>query len=145
MGGGVDVKFWTLKRRKGLSKSNKCEHERNNWMPPPWKGVFHQEDQKICQKLQHLFKANLIFLVNTATPDQYNNPWPCPVLLRVIICSPVSFCSWPTEPTLRKHSCTIIQIGRCTQANTETMFANYLHLQTEQLLEECQKVLRKTK
>ena len=127
---------------KGLPKSSKYKQERHfvhlvvvkslNACLPPWKGFYHRENQKIHQKLQHLFKASLILLANTATPGQYTNPPPCPVSLRVITCRPVAFCSSPIEPTLWKHSCNIIQIGRCTSANARAIkFANYLHLQTE--------------
>ena len=113
---------------------------------PSWKGFYHREDQKIHQKLQHLFKASLILLANTATPGQYTNPRPCPVSLRVVTCRPVAFCSLPIEPTLWKHSCNMIQIGRCTSANARAMkFANYLHLQTKQLLKHIRSFLEKTK
>ena len=113
---------------------------------PPWKGVYHWENQNIHQKLQHMFKPSLILLANTATPGQYTNSWPCPVSLRVITCGPVAFCSSPIESTLRKHSCNIIQIGRCTLGNAWAMkFANYLHLQMEQLLKHIRSLLEKTK
>ena len=66
----------------------------NHWMPPPWKRVYYWENQKIHQKLQHLFKVSLIVLANTATPGQYTNSWPCQVSFRVITRRPVAFCSW---------------------------------------------------
>ena len=102
---------------------------------PPWKGVYHRENQKI----QHLFKASVILLANTATPYKYTNFWPCLVLLRVITRRSVAFYSWPI-------SCNIIQIGRCASANARAMkFANYLHLQTDQLLKHIRSFLGKTK
>ena len=102
---------------------------------PPWKGVYHRENQKI----QHLFKASVILLANTATPYKYTNFWPCLVLLRVITRRSVAFYSSPI-------SCNIIQIGRCASANARAMkFANYLHLQTGQLLKHIRSFLGKTK
>ena len=53
--------------------------------------VYHQQNQNIHQKFQHLFKANLILLANTPTPGQYTDSWPYPVLVRVTTCWPVIF------------------------------------------------------
>ena len=88
---------------KGLPRLNKRTKEGfcsvgdsdNHWMLPPGKGVYYRENQKNHQKLQHLLKARLILLANTATSGQYTNSWPCPVSLRVITRRPVALCSWP--------------------------------------------------
>ena len=123
---------WTGKgyRNWTSSKRRNCGH-----LKIMWRGVYHRGNQKIYQKFQHLFKANLILLANAPTPGQCTDSWPCPASRRVATCRPIAFCSWSTEPTSRKHSCNNIQIGRFTPANAQAMkFANYLHLQTEQLL-----------
>ena len=123
---------WTGKgyRNWTSSKRRNCGH-----LKIMWRGVYHRGNQKIYQKFQQLFKANLILLANAPTPGQCTDSWPCPASRRVATCRPIAFCSWSTEPTSRKHSCNNIQIGRFTPANAQAMkFANYLHLQTEQLL-----------
>ena len=51
--------------------------------PSPMKSVYHQENQKIQQKFQHLFKANLILLANTPTCGSYTDSWPYQVSLRL--------------------------------------------------------------
>ena len=133
---------------KGLPKLNKCEQEKNfvhlvivkSLNVPSLTKRLPSRKSRDSSKLQHLHKANLILLA------KYTNTWPCPVSLRVITHRPVAFCSWPTEPTLTKHSCNIIGRWRCTPANAQAMkFTNYLYLHKEQLLEACQKLLKKNK
>ena len=52
--------------------------------------------------------------------------------------------SWPTGLTLRTCTCNNVQLRRFTPTNAQKIkHANYLHLQTEQLLEKCQQCLRK--
>ena len=106
--------------RKGLPILNKCKQDEfwsfdDNMIiecpcPPSQKGVYHQENQKIHQKFQLLFKANLILLANMPTPNHYTDSWPCLVLLKVTTCRPVAFCNLPTQPTQKKHSCNNIKI-----------------------------------
>ena len=120
--------------RKRLPKLNKFEKEELRSFKDNVKRCLPSGKSK-DQKFQHLFKANLILLANAPTPGQCTDSWPCPASRRVATCRPIAFCSWSTEPTSRKHSCNNIQIGRFTPANAQAMkFANYLHLQTEQLL-----------
>ena len=109
----VDVKFWTL---DGQEKANNIEQVQtrkkfesfgDNVMiecpsPHPWKVVYYWKNQKIYQKFQHLFKADLILLANISTPSQYSDSCPSPILLRVMTCRLLAFCSWLTESTLRK-------------------------------------------
>ena len=113
-------------------------------MPSSMKRCLRSRKSKDSSKTSASFKASLILLANTATPGLYINSWPCPVSLRCTTRRPVAFCSSPNEPTLRKHSCNIIQIGRCTSTNARAMkFANYLCLQKEQLLKHIRSFLWK--
>ena len=59
--------------------------------PPLWKSVYHQENQKIQQKFQQLFKANLILLANTPTSRLYTDSSPCQVSLTVTTHRPLTF------------------------------------------------------
>ena len=91
--------------------------------------IGKSKDQEIHRRFQYLFKANLIILTNTSTPGQYTNSSPYTVSL---------------IGQLPQYN--NIQIGRCTPANAQAMKSvNYLHLQTEQLLEACKKLLRENK
>ena len=102
-------------------------------LPSPMERCLLSEKSKDSSKVSASFKDNLILLNNTSTPGQYTNSWLSSVSLRVATRRPLAFCSWPTEPTLRKSSCNNIQIGSA-QAKKP---ANYLYFQTEQLLEAC--------
>ena len=140
MGGGIDVKFRTFDGRERVTKIEEvrtreefCSFGDSEIIECPLLTKrLPSRKSRDSSKLQHLHKANLILLA------KYTNTWPCPVSLRVITHRPVAFCSWPTEPTLTKHSCNIIGRWRCTPANAQAMkFTNYLYLHKEQLLEAC--------
>ena len=59
-------------------------------LPKSKKGVYYEENQKFHQMFEHLFKANLILLVNTLTLGQYTDSSPYTVSLRVITCRSVA-------------------------------------------------------
>ena len=92
-------------------------------MPPPHphEKVFTIRKTKSHRKFLHLFKAILILMANRPFPGQQAGSWPCPVPLRLTTSRSVAFCSWPTEPTLRKHSCNNIQIRRSVWANAKNI------------------------
>ena len=82
-------KFWTFNRQEKATKIEQVPTREEFWSLgdnkivecPPGKGVYCQENQKIHQKFQHLFKANLVLLANTPIPGQNMDSWPCPVSL----------------------------------------------------------------
>ena len=101
---------WTGKgyRNWTSSKSRNCGH-----LKIMWRGVYHRGNQKIYQKFQHLFKANLILLANAPTPGQCTDSWPCPASRRVATCRPIAFCSWSTESfIILGHHCVAILLAK---------------------------------
>ena len=100
VGGGAIVNFGTFDGQEGATKIKQVWTREEFWSlddkvtiecPSPMKCLYHQENQKIHQKFQHLLKVNPILLANSWTSGQYTNSWPSPVSLRVTTHRPVTF------------------------------------------------------
>ena len=147
MGRGVGLKFWTFNGLERATKIEQTQIREEFWSlddnvtiecpPPPWKVFIIKKIRKfsksfsICSRPtwffwlihQHVARTPILGL----TKYHLDYHWWASYL-----------CSWPTEPTLRKHSFNNIQIGRFTPANAWAVkSANYFHLQEELLLEAC--------
>ena len=128
VGGGIDVKFWTASGQERATKIEQMWTRVEFWSfgdvkiecspsPPPTKMCLPLKKSKDSSKVSIMFKANLILLASMPTAGHYTNPWPYLVWLKVTTMRPVAFWSWLPEPTLRKHWCNSIKIGRHMPAN----------------------------
>ena len=101
------------------------ENFNNNFRPvmPPWKGVSHrgnQDSSRVSASVQ--FRPLLALNSNTKSKPS------CASCIR----------SCPTGLALRTYMCNNVQLRRFTPTNARKIkSANYLHLQTEQLLGRC--------